>query len=135
MKVLCKYLANKDVPAVEMTNASFASTVFDVVVGREYVVHGQAIFAARLMYLIDPDDACRPNWYPPELFEVSDGSVPASWKFAFYGGQYMNDLGAVWGYEELVANADHFNGLAERDPAALLSFARQKLLADQPEVW
>jgi hypothetical protein len=127
MKVLCKYSANKDVPSAAVTNTGLPTTVFDVVVGREYVVYAQAIFASRLLYLIDPDESCRPNWYPPELFEITDGSIPASWKFAFYAGQFINDLGAIWGYEELISNDDHFNGLAERDAAALEHFARLKL--------
>lgn len=133
MKVLCKYSDNKSVPPAARTNIDLDSAVFDVVVGQEYIVYGQSIFAARLLYLIDPDEDSRPNWYPPELFEISDGSVPPSWKFAFCSGQYLDGVGAIWGYEELVANAGHLDGLWERDPAALLSFARQKLLAEQPE--
>lgn len=126
MKVLCKYSRNQDVPVRLRGGANLETAVFDLNVGREYVVHGQALFGTRLMYLIDPSENCRPNWYPTELFEVSDGAVPGGWMFMVFENEYFDDLGAIWGYEELVTDPHHFNSLVERDPNALAIFARQK---------
>ena len=126
MKVLCKYAENADVPQSIRHNNALPTSRFDVVVGRKYTVFGLAIFARRLHFLIDPDDACRPNWYPPELFEVMDGRVPNSWVFDFYPEGYSDDLGAICGYGNLVNDPEHFNALAEREPDALAVFARYK---------
>lgn len=129
MKVLCLYRLNSDVPEALRLNSNFTAAEYDLVVGRVYDVFGQAIFEGRLIYLVDPESACKPNWYPAELFDVVDRMLPASWKFAFFGRHYLNDLGAIWGYADLVEEPDHFNALAERHSEALRVFERQKILS------
>ncbi len=75
------------------------------------------------MYLIDPEGANRPNWYPVQLFEIRDSKLPVSWSFAFFSNAEQEGVSAVWGYPELVDSQEHFDGLLEREEAALRLFA------------
>jgi hypothetical protein len=81
-----------------------------------------------LFYLVDPQENCRPNWYPAELFDVTEAEIPNDWCFGFFPYARIDDLSAIWGYEELVKNEDHFNGIAEREAPHLNLFfiAREK---------
>jgi hypothetical protein len=133
MLVSCKYNSNASVPDLERVNGNLLTAKFDIMIGKHYIVFGQVLFARKLMYLVDPDEMTRPNWYPAELFDVVDGTIPNSWQFSYYAYGYSEDLGAIWGYDNLVSDPNHFNALSEREPEALLVFARQKmaLLADE----
>ena len=128
MICLCKYARNSDIPSDIRSNDNLLTALFDVRVGEKYDIFGQAIFNKKLLYLIDPDDASKPNWYPAELFEMVDGTLPETWEFDCFPDQFGSDLGAIWGYRELVCDPDHFNELAERTPDALLIFANYKRL-------
>lgn len=126
MMCLCKYSKYGDVPSEEKSTDAMDGVVYDIVVGTKYTIYGQSIFKGRLKYLIDPQDNSHPNWYPAELFDILDGSPGLNWEFQYFPRDARDDLGALWGYRELVHNVEHFNNLAEREDAALLDFARQK---------
>jgi len=126
MKCVCKFSRNSDVPVEIRANSNPESTQFDVVVGQTYDIYGQCVFSQRVRYLIDPERNSKPNWNPAELFEIADGSVSSEWEFQFFPEGFKDDLGAIWGYPELVRDAQHFNDLAERESHALLIFAQRK---------
>ena len=126
MKCMCKFSRNGDVPVEIRVNCNAESTQFDVVVGQVYDIYGQCVFSQRVSYLIDPEKLSKPNWYPAELFEIVDGTISPKWEFQFFPEGFTNDLGAIWGYPELVHDSQHFNDLAERESRALLIFAQRK---------
>ncbi len=106
-----------------------ADTRFDVSVGAGYPVHGMAIFERGLIVLVK-DETGRPNWYPVELFEVVDGTLPADWRFATRD-EGASGMQAIWGYPELVDDPGHKDALIEREPDALAVFAGR--VAASPE--
>src|ERR1051325_911238 len=109
MVIVCKYAINSEVPDSIRFNDDLKTARFDLIVGQTYFVYGQMIFRRKVQYLLDPDDSFKPSWYPAELFSVEDRSVPDYWQFDFFPEQFGDDLGAIWGYEELVRNPEHFN--------------------------
>jgi hypothetical protein len=98
-------------------------TEFDVTVGESYPVYGMAMYKRGLIVLLK-DDTGKPNWHPVELFEVTDGQLPAGWKFATRDDGELG-MQAIFGYPELVDDEGHKDALLERDSAALLTFEQQ----------
>lgn len=57
---------------------------FPLTVGAQYVVVAIAIEAGiPWYYLHDDDDLSWPVWYPGNLFNVVDGSLPPSWVYGY----------------------------------------------------
>jgi hypothetical protein len=62
-----------------------ADTEFPVTVGRSYHVYAVTIFLGIAWYYILNDDQHPwPTWTPAPLFDVKDGSLPASWRFGYF---------------------------------------------------
>ncbi len=105
-------------------------TVFEVELGKEYVVLGLGIFETVLLALVC-DETGKPNWLPIGLFEIEHTVLPAHWEFALVdgaaasGGDASNRWVALWGYPELVRDDRHSDALIERDPRALEIFTRE----------
>ena len=98
-------------------------SAFQITPGDSYEVHGLALFNGGLIVLLK-DAAASPNWYPIDLFDTVDGSLPANWKFSLReGGE--DGLQALIGYQRLVDDPSHFEALIEREPNALEFFNRQ----------
>jgi hypothetical protein len=101
--------------------------VFELEIGRNYIIMGMGIFESDLSVLVC-DETGKPNWLPIGLFEIPAGELPSGWEFclcdpkAASGGESLNRWVAKWGYRELVRNPDHSDGLIERDPEALKIF-------------
>lgn len=101
-----------------------AETVFNVEVGKEYLVLGLGIFETVLLALVC-DETAKPNWLPIGLFEFDSRALPSDWEFvlldgrAASGGDATNRWIAKWGYAELVRDERHSDALIERDPQAL----------------
>lgn len=98
---------------------------FHLSVGKEYAVHGMAIWRDHLLVLLC-DDVSLPNWYPIKIFYVSDGRMPSGWKFTCSRRQEDSLLQALWGYDELITVKGHYDGLLERDANALRIFFEQE---------
>jgi hypothetical protein len=105
-------------------------TVFDLELGKEYIVLGLGVFETVLLALVC-DETGRPNWLPIGLFALEATVVPAHWEFgvvdglAASGGDASNRWVARWGYPELVHDDRHSDALIEQDPLALAIFARE----------
>jgi len=79
--------------------------------------------------IVDPDTSIA-SFNPAELFDLSDSSIPASWKF----GSYDDDQGGtrmIWGYPLLVEDEAHAGALEDRDVNAISAFLREKSKIDQ----
>lgn len=61
------------------------STEFPVTVGRSYLVFAMTIYlGVAWYYIMDDDGHAWPTWVPAPLFEVVDGSLPASWRVGYF---------------------------------------------------
>lgn len=77
-----------------------------------------------LYYLIDING--KPNWFPNELFEVLDNTLPNQWSFKIFNTESDVDIYCLWGYNELCNQEDHYDQLIEREDEALIIYFNQK---------
>jgi hypothetical protein len=98
-------------------------TTFPVTPGRGYRVYEMALFNLGLLMLV-VDDNRQPNWYPMELFDVEDGTLPDNWMFALREGDETGTH-AVWGHPRLVGDPDLDDSLANQDSEARVVFWRE----------
>jgi hypothetical protein len=99
---------------------------FSLSVGKEYEVYAMSLWCGVILLLL-ADEYHLPNWFPMELFSLSDPGIPADWSFL---PSLANEKGlqALWGYERLITDASHYDGLVERDPVALRYFYEEECL-------
>jgi hypothetical protein len=99
-------------------------SIFHVTIGREYAVFSVAVYRGATMLLLS-DDSNLPNWYPVDLFSISDARVPQDWLSAAYAGT-GDHLQFLIGYERIVSDESHYDGLLERIPVDLEAFRMEK---------
>ncbi len=110
---------------------------YDLTIGSPYEVLGMGIFETTLCLLVQ-DDWGGPFFFPAGLFDCRDQALPASWRFslleaiAYSGRDLWTRCIAVWGYDELVNDPTHMEGLGNLDERALRIF-RARLRAQQEE--
>lgn len=98
-------------------------SIFDVVLGREYVVFALAVYrGVPLALLSDENDL--PNWYPIDLFRIVDRQLPPDWLSAAFP-QIDDGLQFLVGYEQMITDSSHYDALLEREPSALQVFRGQ----------
>ncbi len=93
-----------------------------------YSVYGIMIYEEGIYYLIY-DDFKMPNWYAADLFIVKSSALPEKWYFNYFGQD--ENLTAIWGYEELVNDDQHFDGLGEQEEEDIKIFHERKNELDQ----
>ncbi|MDQ0882388.1 hypothetical protein QFZ73_003399 [Peribacillus sp. V2I11] len=79
----------------------------------------------RYLIYVDSEVPAFPLWYPAELFEVSDNTLPDNWHYKF-NGIIDGAVSAIWRYEELVFSDSHFDGLGEQDVKDIGLFLKRK---------
>ena len=100
-------------------------------ISKEYPVVGLALSKLVLLALVAAEWE-KPFWLPVGLFDFTDITLPASWKFsvqdrvAASGGpaDYAQAI-AIWGYPKLVEDPTHSDMIVERDPEAMAIFHRE----------
>jgi hypothetical protein len=99
---------------------------FSLSVGKEYEVFAMSLWCGVILLLL-ADEHHLPNWFPMELFSLSDSGVPADWSFL---PSLANEKGlqALWGYKRLITDTSHYDDLIERDPTALRHFYGEECL-------
>lgn len=95
-------------------------------VGKEYVALGMILWGGVLAVLVFDEDGL-PSWYPLEFFAVRNSALSPDWRFT-KGDSGERSVQAIWGYEELVVNGEHYDELNEREPRAI-EIARRALEA------
>lgn len=126
MKVICKANSGTALSERALASGNTRESRFNPLkIGQTYLVYGIHMYNNWLSYLVIPDEAMPPNWYPAELFEVVEPQLPFEWYFRFYG-YIESGVCAVWGYKELVLDANHHDGLLELDGKALKTFLKRK---------
>jgi hypothetical protein len=131
MKVLCRFNTGKAVRQKKLPPTYFAAfhgeseeTIFNVSIGKEYPVFAIASWQSVIILLL-ADEAHKPNWYSIELFSVTDARLPEDW---FFSNRVANEHGveAIWGYERLVSDPNHYEALIERHREAVAIFEQEK---------
>lgn len=124
MRVECVSVSAGDLRSEHYAVGYTTESAFDqtLVAGKTYIVHGVSVWVHGLVhYLLDPSDSAAPVWYPAELFRVLDARVPASWRFWHRPDATFHVI-AIIGYQELVEDTSHYDGLLERNGEALRVF-------------
>lgn len=132
MIVRCRTNKGRDLPPDYRGMYFTDETIFYVTPGKSYRVYEMALFKLCLLVFI-VDDARRPDWYPMELFEVEDGSLPGNWMFALRE-EGEKGTQAVWGHPRLVGDPDLDYALADQDPDAQVVFWREIVMPEEIEL-
>lgn len=102
-----------------------AESIFDVAIGKEYQVFAMSLWSGAILILL-ADENHLPSWFPIELFLIIDSRLPNNWAFASTpASSYLQGL---WGYELIINDPSHYDGLLERNPEALRSFYEEEKL-------
>lgn len=103
-------------------------SVFHVTVGRDYEVFAIAVYRGAPLLLLSDDNGL-PNWYPVDLFSISDPRVSVDWLAASYPDN-ATGLQFLLGYGQLISDESHYDALLERSPEAMEVFRQQTSLLD-----
>jgi len=129
MKVKCIYNTGEAYKDDKMPDGFMPTSKFYVEIGEEYYVMGLSLWQKQLSYLIDVQG--KPDWYPYQLFEVTDNKLSGIYfrTFSKIESAYVT---ALWGYYELCFEEGHYDNLLDRDKKALqVYFERKKQLLDE----
>jgi hypothetical protein len=129
MRVTCISDSGQSLSAQLLRFGYTVKSVFSVSVGKEYEVLAMSLWCGAVLLLL-ADEHHLPHWFPTELFSLSDPGLPAGWSFS-PSLTNENGLQALWGYERLITDASHYDGLLERDPEALRFFYEEERLRHQ----
>lgn len=111
---------------------------YALTIGQRYLVMGIGVWETVLHTLVRDDDGL-PCWCPIGLFDLRKQPVPMEWSFALEDGIRASGRAlwtkwvARWGYQQLVEDPAHSDGLMERDPIALEIFDREMLRQQHDE--
>lgn len=143
MRVFCQANTGKNLPDKLRHFHETDETAFSPLkIGDEYTVYGVMFLSDRVDYLVypaihDSNWIHGPHWMPGPLFKVLDATLP-SWQICLAENQpdyqslfAMFGITALIGYEELVSNPLHYNGILDRDPDELQKFFVEKMKIDR----
>lgn len=126
MQITCKSNSGRDLSKKFLSSGYTPKTEFNLHVNNNYNVYGLCVYDDMLYYLIVPTVSSPPSWYPVELFDVYDSSLPMEWYFNYYPNGNRAGVSAIWGYKELVEDEDHYIALIERNRKAMNIFLKRK---------
>lgn len=118
MIVRCVANSGMDLPTVNLDPRSGydRSTEFPLTLGREYPVFGLTVFLGTAWYyILDDDGNSWPIWFPSALFDVVDGTLPASWIVGHFrlGGEEQY---TILSFPEWATDYNFYERLLDRDP-------------------
>jgi hypothetical protein len=122
MKAICK--TNIDQRERFQSLAHFGPVELQIRIDKEYFIMGIVMWQNALMYLVDENG--KPDWYPVELFELTDHTIPSFWFFKNFNKDESEDIVFVCGYYELCLEDGHYDKLLERDADALKTYFDRK---------
>lgn len=100
------------------------TTTFNgISLGKTYKVYGMILYQEGIYYLVY-DDFLMPNWYYSVLFKTVASDIPQGWYYKYFGQN--ESLSAIWGYDELVNDLKHYDGLSEQDQEEIEVFLKRK---------
>ena len=101
---------------------------FGLIKKKEYFVIGLLLTNNQFWFLIDENS--KPNFYPLQLFTITDILIPPNWNFKVYDecdGVYPFNKSAIWGYKELCVDLNHYEEIINRIPKALNLYFNEKI--------
>lgn len=134
MKIKCKNTSAKNLNLFEVNTINsneFDYNIFGLLANEIYLVMSIVLYkdTKYLYYLIDING--KPNWFPNELFEVIDNSLPNQWSFKIYNDESDIDIYSIWGYDEICNQEDHYDQLIERENVALEIYFNKKRIIEE----
>lgn len=126
----CLHNQGSQLPQPARAHLYSERTTFEVTPGEDYQLAGLGVFETVLLVLVR-DDTGKPNWLPSALFQMTMAQMPSSWYLSVREPDVSvaGDLTGKWlmmmGYEELIRDPSHSDGLIERDAEALETFHRR----------
>ena len=117
MKVKCLQ-NNPDTVPIGVPNDFY----YGLEINKEYFAMGLLLADKQLWYLIDENS--KPNFYPFQLFQLTETKVNSSWYFKIFDeddGILPFNKEAIWGYYELCFDHNHYEQLIDREREAFLS--------------
>ncbi len=124
MRVVCRANVGKALAPKYFKEGYTPESVFHLAIGKDYPVFGIALWRSVVVLLLSDEDHL-PNWYPVDLFTVSDAHLPNNWFFATFPGNELL-VQAIWGYERLVCDTSHHDALSDREPSAMNAFFEEE---------
>ncbi|ATF14860.1 hypothetical protein ABEX29_17680 [Brevibacillus porteri] len=129
MKVKCIHTLGKDVTNYYGDRFLYSEqTQFSVELGDELTVYGMFQCENSLRFLLHNKRSNKPNWYPSELFVITDHTLPPNW---YFGDRKNHKIPAIWGYEEMVLDENHYEDLIEREAHAKEVYFKRKAEIDE----
>lgn len=133
MKVECKFNDPDSVPIGTPSKFDHG-----LILGKKYFVMGimthqrndtlvklkQVINFDDLFYLIDEDG--RPFWFPYQIFEITDSSLPFEWYLRINDGSINALYKNLFGFKELCMEDEFFNNLLLREKRELEIYRERK---------
>lgn len=126
MKVICRYNDPSSIPDNIPDNFDYGLEL-----SKEYLVMGILTFKeSNNLYLL-VDESGRPSWFPYQIFEIINSSLPSGWVVKINIDDDCVDYKNLIGYNELCSQDDYFNKLLERDESAMRVYFRRKIELEQ----
>ncbi len=127
MKVKSIWVMGKALSSKALRAGYQPTTDFQIKFGTILIVYSISYWENVLHYLtLDNSTASLPDWYPAELFEAVNQSLPVDWHHNYFGEDDPRGVQALWGYREMVMDYAHYNDLIERKDEAIRIFLRRK---------
>jgi hypothetical protein len=89
-------------------------------IDKKYDAHGVMYFKNEVRFLVVSEYSFTPHWYPSELFEVIDSSLPYDW----HCNTFTSDMAIGWivGFKELADDYIYLFDLMRGTPKAISIF-------------
>jgi hypothetical protein len=101
-------------------------TTFPVTVDRRYAVYAVTVFRGCTWYYILNDDGhAWPTWTPAPLFDITDGSLPASWILGYHRSS-REDQNPMLSFPEWATDHYFYERLVDGDPDTVRVFATRR---------
>lgn len=131
MKVKCKFNSGNELSEKTLSSIHDSPLLhFPLKVGDVYTVYSTGVINNVPHYLVIPDRAGLPSWFPAELFTEMDGLLPVETYFRFIDNDEIG-YSVICGYRELVLDDHHRNDLLEREEHAIKVFLKRKQEIDE----
>ena len=107
-------------------------TEFPLTIGREYAVYAVTSWGGEYYYYVfDDNDQEYPVWNLARLFEVSDGSIPASWVFSYLKAADPSEDYFVMSFPAWATDRYFYERLVDGEPEAKAAFAQHRPEAER----
>lgn len=122
MLIICRNNDAKSLSEKALNVSGTLNTEFSLKIEKQYFVYSMCLWEGVLKYLLIGEENL-PSWYPAELFEVIDKTLPLEWYCNVTTGMCLE---GIWGYKEMVYDDNHHDDLIERDSDAIKIFLNRK---------